>query len=182
MDSLTPQTRLLQVATIGPNTSGCSPVIYDFGIALGKALGKLDVHIVSGGMGGFMEAVFKGAWQIKQRQGRTIGILPEGIRTPANPYCDIVVPTGIGVARNQLVVNSGDIIVAVGGGAGTLSEIAFAWQLNKKVVCYAAVDGWSKRLAGLDLDGRRTGLLIKATSLDEIISHINAARKDFNVS
>lgn len=59
----------------------------------------------------------------------------------ANEYVDIVIPTGMGWARNQLIVNAADAIVSVAGGAGTLSELAYAWQSGKPVVCYTAFEG-----------------------------------------
>lgn len=124
------------VSLIGPNASTCTPEIYAFGEKLGQGLADAGFRIVCGGMGGFMEAVCKGAhasWNYVF--GTTIGILPGLDREGVNEWVDISIPTGIGIARNQVVVNTGNYVVAVGGGAGTLSEIAFAWQLKKPVLC-----------------------------------------------
>ena len=115
-----------------------------------------------------MESVCNGFVEVKKRKGKSIGIIPHDKKGAANPYCEIVIPTGIGTARNIIVVNTADILIAVAGGAGTLSEIAFAWQKNKHVICYTAFDGWAKQLAGQAIDSRRRKLLHEASSLKEI--------------
>jgi hypothetical protein len=70
-------------------------------------------------------------------------------------------------------VRTADIIIAAGGGAGTLSEIAFAWQLEKTVLCLTNFEGWAKELAGKNLDDRHIGLLIPVISIDEILKHLD---------
>jgi hypothetical protein len=72
----------------------------------------------------------------------------------ANPHVDVVIPTGLGLFRNMLVARAGDVCIAVRGGAGTLSEIAFAWQLNKPVATMSGTGGWATKLAGSKLDRR----------------------------
>lgn len=78
-----------------------------------------------------MEAACRGA---REAGGTTVGILPGTDRAAANPYVDIAIPTGLGEARNALVVRAADALVAVGGGYGTLSEIALALKAGKRVV------------------------------------------------
>lgn len=171
----------LQISLIGPNASGCTEDIYQLGLELGKALAKRNHTLVCGGMGGFMEAVAKGCSDVDC--GQTVGILPTNNKTNSNPYLDIILPTGLGIARNVLVVNAGDIIIAVGGGAGTLSEIALAWQLSKTVICYTNANGWSAQLAGVQIDNRRKHLLLKASTKDEILSLIDQfVDENFDVS
>jgi uncharacterized protein (TIGR00725 family) len=164
--------RLFVVGVIGPSKFTCTPEIYDFGMELGKMIASLNVHLVCGGMEGIMEAVCIGFMQVKKKKGISIGITPYDKRGGANPYCDVVIPSGIGISRNAIIVNSSDMLVAVGGGAGTLSEIAFAWQKSKHVVCCTAFDGWAKNLAGTQLDNRRRKLLHSASNLDEIKAEI----------
>ncbi len=89
-------------------------------------------------------------------------------KEPANKYVDIIIPSGVGIARNTIIINTADIIIATGGGAGTLSEIAFAWQKNIPVLCNISFDGWSKELASRDLDKRKTGLLIPFEEIKNI--------------
>lgn len=154
----------------------CEDVLYDFGVSLGRNIANPTRQFVCGGMGGFMEAVCKG---VKSSQssflGQTIGILPSSTPQEANQYIDIVLPTGLGIGRNLLVVQAADILIAAGGGAGTLSEIAIAWQLEKQVLCVTKYDGWAKELAGKCLDHRASGLLIPVRSIDEIINFLNGS-------
>jgi uncharacterized protein (TIGR00725 family) len=87
--------------------------------------------VVCGGLGGAMEAACRGA---SEAGGTTVGILPGSDRAAANRYVDVAIPTGLGEARNVLVVRAADALVAVGGGYGTLSEIALALKAGKRVV------------------------------------------------
>jgi hypothetical protein len=98
---------------------------------VGAMLGTAGFTVACGGLGGVMEAVCRGA---REHGGSTIGILPGADRTAANPYVDIVLPTGMGEARNLLVVRAGHAVLAIGGGFGTLSEVAFARKLDIPVV------------------------------------------------
>jgi uncharacterized protein (TIGR00725 family) len=77
------------------------------------------------------------------------------------------------IARNIIIIQTADIIIAAGGGAGTLSEIAFAWQLEKKVLCVTLFEGWAKELAGRNLDDRQSGLLVPVNSIEEILKNLN---------
>jgi uncharacterized protein (TIGR00725 family) len=96
--------------------------------------------LVCGGLGGAMEAACRGA---KQAGGTTVGILAGIDRSDANPYVDIALPTGLGQARNAVVVRAADVVIAVGGGYGTLSEIALALRRGKPVIGLATweIDG-----------------------------------------
>jgi uncharacterized protein (TIGR00725 family) len=162
-----------KIGIIGPNIPLCSQELYDFGVELGKEIAAPDRVIVCGGRGGFMEAVCRGVKQWPGTfDGQTIGILPEETDENANPYVDLAIPTGIGLARNLIIINTADIIIAAGGGAGTLSEIAFAWQRYKKVLCITAFGGSAADLAGRDLDARTSGLLIPVTTIDEIKTYL----------
>lgn len=78
-----------------------------------------------------MEAACRGA---KEAGGMTVGILPGTDRADANPYVDVAIPTGLGEARNALVVRAADAVIAIGIGYGTLSEIALALKAGKRVV------------------------------------------------
>ena len=90
---------------------------------LGRLLGQRGHTVVCGGLGGVMEAVCRGA---SDADGHTIGILPTDRRADANEYVEEAIATGLGHARNALVVMNGDAVVAVDGGGGTLSEIGYA--------------------------------------------------------
>jgi len=99
--------------------------------AVGRALAEAGAVLICGGRGGVMEAACRGA---KTAGGITIGILPGTDRREANPYVDIPIVTGIGVARNAIIARTAQAAVAVGGSYGTLSEIAFALAFGVPVV------------------------------------------------
>jgi uncharacterized protein (TIGR00725 family) len=99
--------------------------------SVGRELASRGAVLVCGGLGGVMEAACTGA---KGGGGTTIGILPGTDRAAANPFVDFAIPTGLGEARNALVVRAADALIAIGGGYGTLSEIAFALKAGKPVV------------------------------------------------
>ena len=163
-----------QFALIGPNSKTCSDEIYEFGVELGFTLAMKRINIVCGGMGGWMEAVCKGAKTASlQDRGLSVGIIPGLEKSDANPYCDVVIPTGIGIARNALVVSSGDMVIAASGGSGTLSELAFAWQMGKKTICITGFGGWTEELAGRNLDHRHSDLFKTAANLDEVMHWID---------
>ena len=134
---------------------------------LGRTIVDLGCRVACGGLGGSMAAVCKGARSSKYYQsGDTIGILPMEDADAANPHIDVVIPTGLGLFRNMLVARAGDVCIAVRGGAGTLSEIAFAWQLDKPVATMSGTGGWATELAGSKLDHRREGQ--EVTDLEDV--------------
>lgn len=98
---------------------------------VGRLLAERRCTVVTGGLGEVMAAAHRGA---KSAGGTTIAILPGEAHTDANPWADHVVVTGIGHARNLAVAASGHAVIAVGGGFGTLAEIAFALRLGRPVV------------------------------------------------
>jgi uncharacterized protein (TIGR00725 family) len=98
---------------------------------VGAGLASLGAVVVTGGLGGVMEAACRGA---RSRRGRTLGILPGDDRDAANGWVEIAVATGMGELRNGLVVRASDALVAIGGGHGTLSEVALALKLERPVV------------------------------------------------
>ncbi len=109
---------------------------------VGRLLAEAGAVVVTGGHGGVMEAASKGA---REAGGTTLGILPGADRREANQWVSVAVPTGMGEARNALVVRAADALVAVGGAWGTLSEIALARKTGKHV---AGIGSWE--LEGVD--------------------------------
>ena len=105
--------------------------------AVGRELASRGCIVVCGGLGGVMAAACRGA---KEAGGTTVGILPGSDRDAANQWVDVALPSGLGEARNALVVRAADALVAVGGGFGTLSEIALALKAGKRVV---GLDTWN---------------------------------------
>jgi len=105
--------------------------------SVGRAIAEAGHILVCGGLGGVMEAAAKGS---AETGGTSVGILPTDDRTPANPYLTVTVPTGFSHGRNYLVVKAGDGVIAVGGGAGTMSEIGLAMKLGRPIVLLASLD------------------------------------------
>ncbi len=113
---------------------------------LGRRLGEAGVVVVCGGGPGVMEAVCRGA---QAAGGTTVGLLPGLDRAEGNPYLTVSIPTGLGQGRNLLLVRSSNALIAVGGGFGTLSEIALALRTGTPVIGLAT---WSLHLDGHPVD------------------------------
>ncbi|MGI9252419.1 MAG: TIGR00725 family protein [Thermomicrobiales bacterium] len=131
--------RPIQIAVSAPGDG--DPATMALAEGVGRAIARRGCVLVCGGLGGGMRAACAGA---KAEGGTTIGIIPGYDAVSANEHVDHVILTGLGQARNTLVAASGDAMVAVGGGLGTLSEIALALRLNRPVV---ALSGWAAMLA-----------------------------------
>ena len=121
-------------AVIGP--ARCDDVLEKLAYDVGAGLAKAGFTVVTGGEKGAMEAASRGA---SEAGGLAVGLLPGIDRSTANEYADVTLVTGIGHARNLSVVASGDVVVAVGGEWGTLSEIGLAGAVGRPVVL---VTGW----------------------------------------
>ena len=115
----------------------CDDMVASIAERIGEVIAAEDAVLVSGGLGGIMEAASKGA---KGAGGVTIGIIPGEDKEEANEFVDIVIPTGMGYSRNALVAGTGDMVIALPGKYGTLSEIAFALNGKKKVYGFNSWD------------------------------------------
>src|SRR3712207_1714035 len=117
------------IAVVGPGDA--TPEELELAEAVGAAVAEAGAVLVTGGLGGVMEAACRGA---RSKLGTTVGLLPGDDRDDANGWVLHAIPTGLGEGRNVLVVRSADALVAVGGGWGTLSEIALAARAGKPVL------------------------------------------------
>jgi len=124
----------MNVAVIGGHK--CSQKHYLIALELGKLIAQEGWILICGGRTGVMEAACQGAHQVG---GITVGIMPTEDGRDANPFVKVRIPTGLGYARNFLVVRAADIVVAVDGECGTLSELAFALSEEKTVL---GIDTW----------------------------------------
>lgn len=141
------------VAVVGDAAARPSGIAYRRARAAGRLLVDGGYRVATGGLRGVMEAASRGAHEShRYREGDTVGLLPDADPGDANPWVDIVLPTRLGLARNVLVAST-DALLVVGGGAGTLSEVAFAWMYRRPIVALDA-PGWSRDLAGQPLDHR----------------------------
>jgi hypothetical protein len=132
----------------------CNPQVEQIAHNLGNKLAKVADILASGGLGGTMEAVCSG---FKAGGGVTLGILPSYDKNDANKFVDIAIPTGMGLARNVLVVKAADVVVALPGEAGTLSEIAYCIQFGIPVI---SLNSW-------DIPG-----VIKVKTVDEAVKRV----------
>lgn len=126
-----PSGRPRQVAVIGPSGAELGSEAALLGGEVGRLLAEAGVTLVCGGMGGVMEAACRGA---SEAGGAAIGIVPGHDVGEANEFCTHVVATGIGHARNLAVVSSGEVVIAIGGEWGTLSEIGLARAVGRPVI------------------------------------------------
>jgi uncharacterized protein (TIGR00725 family) len=130
------------VAVIGSGRSEQDSELAQLAEEVGRRLAEAGVAVVCGGLGGVMEAAARGA---AEAGGTAIGILPGSSLDDANEHCTHAVATGIGYARNLAVVCSGEVVIAVGGEWGTLSEIGFARAIDRPVV---ALRSWTLKGEG----------------------------------
>ncbi len=144
----------MNIAVVGGHS--CSKKIYNLAYEVGQLIAQEGWILVCGGRTGVMEAACKGA---KKAKGLTVGILPSYDGRDANPYLDVKIPTGLGYARNALVVRAAKAVIALTGKEGTLSEIGFALSEKKPVI---GIETW-------DVEG-----VIKASSAKDAIAKVKA--------
>jgi uncharacterized protein (TIGR00725 family) len=154
----------VHVAVCGPAVA--SPQEEEWAEAIGRRLAEAGAVLVCGGLGGVMDAAARGA---ASAGGTSIGILPGEDRAGASPHLTVSVPTGMGQARNALVARSADVVIAVAGEFGTLSEIALALKMGKPVV---GLGTWR-----LEREGRTGDPIIRARDPEESVRlALDAAR------
>ncbi|WP_456435966.1 TIGR00725 family protein [Thermovibrio ammonificans] len=120
------------VSVIGDGTAPPESELYRVAVKVGRLIAEKGYALVTGGLFGVMEGASKGA---KEAGGLVVGILPH-YEELSNPFIDIKIPTGLGHARNVIVVSTSRTVVAIGGGYGTLSEIGHALKMGKRVLGY----------------------------------------------
>ena len=133
------------VAVCGAGMAGARPGDLHAAEEVGQRVAEAGGIVVSGGLGGVMEAACRGA---RSAGGITVGLLPSADRGDANPFVSVAIPTGIGDLRNGLVVRAADVVIAIGGEWGTLSEIALAMKTDTPVV---GIDTWDLGRPGIEV-------------------------------
>jgi uncharacterized protein (TIGR00725 family) len=161
--------RKLQIGVIGYNDDRCSEVAREIAYRVGKEIALSGSVLICGGLGGVMEAACKGA---KEANGNTVGIIPQDKFSFANQFCDIVICSGIGFARDFIVATSSDGIIAVGGGIGTLIEMSVGYMIKKKIVAISLSGGVSEVYAGKYLDERKRVLIESAPDAKSAVQAI----------
>jgi uncharacterized protein (TIGR00725 family) len=125
----------IQVSVCGPRD--CTEAERESAYDVGRLLAEHRAVVICGGYGGVMNAVAAGA---RSAGGTVVGVLSRGDREGANPHLSIVIPTGVGEARNGIIVNAADAVIVVGGSWGTLSELALAMRRGRAPV--VQLSGW----------------------------------------
>ncbi len=148
-----PSTRRPLIAVIGDAKLELGSVKDKLAEDIGRALVDAGYRVLTGGLGGVMEAASRGARSSsKYRSGDTVGVVPGHDPGEANAFVDVVLASGLDHVRNSVVAHA-DAVIAVGGGAGTMSEICFAW-IYKRLIIGMRVEGWSGRMADQRVDER----------------------------
>ena len=135
--------------------------IYDIAYHTGKLIAQNKWKLVCGGLSGVMEAAAKGAYE---NNGITIGILPHSDKNTANDYITIPIATGMGYARNYIIINTADVLIAIDGNYGTLNELSAALSAKKKIF---AIRSWN--LNKLDINDKN---FIPVKTPEEAIKNI----------
>ncbi len=147
---------MVNISVIGGTR--CSDAVYDSAVKIGTLLAGEGAVVICGGLTGVMEGVARG---VRSAGGVCIGILPGSDRTSANQYLTAAIPTGIGFARNFLVVRAGDAVIAIDGDHGTASESHFALSEGKPLVLLYRED--------ISDSGGKAGYLFHAGSEEEAV-------------
>lgn len=162
-------TKKIQILVVGHNESGCTPESVTLAYETGTEVAKSGAVLITGGLGGVMKAACHGA---KDAGGLTVGIIPQNEPSFANEYCDIVIPSGMGLARDFLNALSADGVILIGGGSGTLSEACAAYMHKKPIVAIKNSGGTAEKYADQYLDQRKNVLIIGVSSPKEAVKTI----------
>lgn len=164
-------------------SSQAPKLVQEVSFEVGRQIIRAGFSLICGGLHGVMEAACKGAaTEAGQGSGRIIGILPGTQKSDANPYVDIIIPTGIGYARNMIIACSSDAVIAISGGCGTLSEVSMAWQYEKPIIVIKNLPGITgdmigKSLESGPLDNRRKHRIMGAENAVEALAIIKKILK-----
>lgn len=131
----------------------------------GAVVANVGAALVTGGRGGVMQAAARGC---ANAGGTVIAVTPYTHMDDVNGYTHYVIPTGLGWARNVITAISGDVILVIGGAAGTLSEVAYAWMYDRPIVALSPSGGWAAKLAGEKIDHRRDDVIVDCRRIDDL--------------
>lgn len=159
----------LQILVIGHNDNGCTKHHEQIAYEVGTEIAKFDCVLITGGLGGVMKAAAHGA---HDAGGLTVGILPQDDASFANEYCDIVIPSGMGLTRDFLNALSADGIIIIGGGSGTLSEICAAYMHKKPMVAIRGTGGAAEQFLDGYVDHRKNIKIIAVDSPKDAVKEI----------
>ena len=158
-----------QILVIGNNEDSSNPALEKIAYDTGMEVAKSGSVLVTGGLGGVMRAACKGA---KDAGGLTVGIIPQNDPSFANEFCDIVIPSGLGLARDFVNALSADGVIIIGGGSGTLSETCAAYMYKKPIVAIKNTGGTAEMFADKYLDNRQNVLIVGVDSPKDAVKYI----------
>ena len=161
--------RKRQILVIGNNDNGCTPELEKLAYDMGSNIAKSNSVLITGGLGGVMRAASHGA---HDAGGLTVGIIPQNDFSLANEFCDIVIPSGMGLMRDFLNALSADGVIVIGGGSGTLSEICAAYMYKKPIIALKNSGGTASKYADQFLDHRKNVQIIGVETADEAIKYV----------
>ena len=165
--------RKFQIAVVGYNKDRCTERARSLAYDVGKEVALSGAVLICGGLGGVMESACKGA---KENGGTTVGIIPQDEFSFANEFCDVVICTGIGFARDFIIATSADGIIAVGGGVGTLIEMSVGYMIKKTMVIIAGSGGVADTYGGKYLDERNRVPILVAKDARSAVRILSARR------
>ena len=158
-----------QILVIGNNENGSNPALEKVAYETGMEVAKSGSVLVTGGLGGVMRAACNGA---KDANGLTVGIIPQNDPSFADEYCDIVIPSGLGLARDFLNALSADGVIIIGGGSGTLSETCAAYMYKKPIVAIRNTGGAADKFIDGYIDHRKSIKIIGVDSPKDAVKKI----------
>ena len=158
--------RKRQILVIGHNENGCTPEHEKTAYETGAEIAKSGSVLISGGLDGVMRASCHGA---HDAGGLSVGIIPQGEHSFANEFCDIVIPSGMGLTRDFLNALSADGIIIIGGGSGTLSEVCAAYMHKRPMVAIRNTGGTADQYADRFVDHRKNIKILGADSPSEAV-------------
>ena len=157
------------ILVIGNHDNRCSPEFEKLASAVWTKLTKINSVLITGGFGGVMRAACHGA---QESGGITVGIIPQDDPSHANEFCDIVIPSGMGLTRDFLNALSADGVIVIGGGSGTLSEICAAYMYKKPIVALKNSGGTASKYADGYLDHRKNVKIVGVKTPQQAIKYI----------
>lgn len=158
-----------QILVIGNNENGCTPELEKIAYDIGQEVAKSGSVLISGGLGGVMRGACHGA---RDAGGLTIGIIPQNDPSFANEFCDVVIPSGLGLARDFLTALSADGVIMVGGGSGTLSELCAAYMHKKPIAALKNSGGIASQYVDQYLDHRQNVKIVGVSTPQEAVKYI----------
>jgi len=158
-----------QILVIGNNDNGCTPELEKLAYDVGAQIAKSNSVLITGGLGGVMRAASRGA---QESGGITVGIIPQDNPSYANEFCDIVIPSGMGLTRDFLNALSADGVIVIGGGSGTLSEICAAYMYKKPIVALKNSGGTASKYSDGYLDHRKNVKIMGVETPQQAIKYI----------